>query len=61
MPRDTAFVFRVNAEERRMITALAQQLRRSESDALRQLIRGAVQQLEVKPAKTGDATNAPRK
>jgi hypothetical protein len=56
MARDTAFVFRVNAEERRMIEVLARQLQRNQSDAMRRLIRGAYHELEA-PQPTGKAGN----
>jgi hypothetical protein len=46
MARLGNFVFRVNDDERHLITVLAQRLRRTESDAMRFLIRQAVQSLE---------------
>jgi hypothetical protein len=37
---------RVNAEERRMLNALAQKLKRSRSDVVRLLVREALRELE---------------
>jgi len=39
------FAMRVNAEERRMLLALAKRLQRSQSDVVRLLIREAVREL----------------
>lgn len=43
--RSDTFAMRVNAAERRMLGALARQLRRSQSDTVRLLIREAVREL----------------
>lgn len=40
------FAMRVNSEERQMLVALAQRLQRSQSDAVRLLIREATRELE---------------
>ncbi len=57
MARIDNFVFRVNAEERRLIAALAQRLRRTESDAVRFVICETMQALEaeVTPSEAGAA------
>ncbi len=47
------FAFRVSAEERRMIETLARHLQRSQSDAVRLLIRGAVREIAAKGEKGG--------
>ncbi len=56
MPRRDTFTFRVNADERQLIAALADRLQRSQSDAVRLLIREAAHELLGKP----DATDAGR-
>lgn len=56
MARDDAFAFRVSDEERRMIEKIAENLQRTQSDAVRLLIRGAARELEAKsgqPSKGG--------
>ena len=45
-PRDTIFGFRVNAAERRMIKALADGFQRTESDAVRIIVREAARLLQ---------------
>lgn len=45
MSRIDTFTFRVNADERRILAALANYLNRSQSDALRLLIREAAREL----------------
>ena len=40
------FAMRVNAEERRMLVALAQRLQRSQGDVVRLLVREATRELE---------------
>lgn len=45
MPRYERFTFACDAEERRILAALARRLERSQSDALRLLIRSAAQEL----------------
>lgn len=45
MSRIDTFTFRVNANERRILAALAEYLNRSQSDALRVLIREAAREL----------------
>ncbi len=49
MPRQDTFTFRVNADERQLIAALADRLQRSQSDAVRLLIREAAHELLDKP------------
>jgi len=45
MARITTFTLRVNAEERRILASLAARLERSQSDAVRVLIREAARDL----------------
>jgi hypothetical protein len=45
MKRQATFTFRVNTDERQLIVALATRLARTESDALRWLIREAANEL----------------
>lgn len=47
MARFKRFTFLCNAEERRILAALAKQLQRSQSDAVRWLIRGAASELHT--------------
>jgi hypothetical protein len=47
MSRIDTFTFRVNTNERRMLKALAERLQRSQSDAVRLLIREAARELVV--------------
>lgn len=47
MARIDTFTIRVNQDERRMIAALSRRLERSQSDAMRLLLREAVKGLEV--------------
>ena len=47
MNRLDTFTFRVNQEERRMITSLAERLRRSQSDAIRFVVVNAAKELEA--------------
>jgi uncharacterized protein (DUF1778 family) len=49
MPRRDTFTFRVNVDERQLIAALADRLQRSQSDAVRWLIREAAHELLDKP------------
>lgn len=58
MVRHYEFSFRVNGEERRLISHLAQCLQRSQSDAIRLLIREAAQQLAAEPSTTGKRQKA---
>jgi len=44
--RSDIFAMRLNSEERQMLMALAERLRRSQSDAVRLLIREAMRELE---------------
>lgn len=56
MARYDTFTFRVNKEERQMLETLASRLQRSQSDAVRLLVREAVAQLEPErgqPVPTG--------
>ena len=48
MSRHETFTFRVTRDERRLLGALAARLVRTESDALRWLLRVAAQALEVR-------------
>ena len=47
MSRADTFTFRVNRHERQMIAALARRLQRSQSDAIRWLVREAVRELGI--------------
>jgi hypothetical protein len=44
--RDASFKFKVGSDERQMIAILAERLQRSQSDAVRLVIREAVRSLE---------------
>jgi hypothetical protein len=60
MARYKRFTFLCNAEERRMLTALSNQLQRSESDSVRWLIREAARELEIAvPDKCSSQPHAP--
>lgn len=50
MPRYERFTFLVNREERRVLEALAQRLERSQSDAVRLLIREAAREMAIVPS-----------
>jgi hypothetical protein len=52
MSRVNAFTFRINAEERRLLAALANRLQRSQSDTVRLLIREAAKELVTSDGKT---------
>lgn len=45
MKRETYFAFRINHDERRLLTALAERLQRSQSDTVRLIIREAAREL----------------
>jgi hypothetical protein len=47
MARDERFTFLIDRDERRMITALARRLRRTESDAVRFVVIEAARALET--------------
>jgi len=47
MNRERIFGFRVNDDDRRILAALAERLQRTESDALRWLIRNAARELAI--------------
>lgn len=51
MARIDTFTLRVNADERRILNALAQRLERTQSDAVRLLIREAARELATDEAK----------
>jgi hypothetical protein len=53
MARDDRFTFLVNGDERRMLAAVAEKLQRSQSDAVRLLIRAAAAKLDDKPEGAG--------
>jgi len=55
MRRDDNFGFRVSEIERAMITDLAKRLRRSESDAIRLLVREAIVNLRAQDQAASDA------
>lgn len=59
MARHESFTFRINKQEREMLEKLAKRLQRSQSDAVRLLVREAVQQLEPdngrEPVKAGQS------
>lgn len=56
MMRDDRFAFRLNADDRRLLAVVAASLQRSQSDAIRWLIRRAVREIE-----TADRAGAPRR
>jgi hypothetical protein len=64
MSRVDTFTFRVNTDERRILAALADKLQRSQSDAVRWLIRKSARELDIEiksaqpraPQPTGAAT-----
>jgi hypothetical protein len=49
MQRNHILSIRVNEQERRMVATLAMRLQRTQSDAIRLLVREAVAQLEATP------------
>lgn len=49
MAREERFTFMVNREERQLIAAVADRLDRTQSDALRWLVKGAAEELGVAP------------
>jgi len=51
MLRTTTFQLRVTDEERRVFTAVAQRLERTESDTIRLLVSNVAEQLGVTPSK----------
>jgi len=52
--RTYRFTFLCNREERRLLATLAEKIQRSQSDALRWLVRGAVKELQIKEGSLGD-------
>lgn len=54
MTRPDTFTFRINQAERGLLERLAQGLQRSQSDALRWLIREAVREMDALGAPAGD-------
>lgn len=50
MPRYERFTFLMNKEERRLITRLAEQLQRSQSDAVRFVVVNAARELQERQA-----------
>jgi hypothetical protein len=54
--RHDRFTFLCNAEERRILATLAQRLQRSQSDAVRLVIREAVHSLDTTPTATQPTT-----
>ena len=54
MARRDTFSFRVNERERQMLETLAEKLQRTQSDAVRLLVREAVAQLEPESTAAGD-------
>lgn len=58
MNRNERFTFLVTREERQLIAALANRLQRSQSDAVRFLVRGAAQELGVIQAQRKQAGRA---
>jgi hypothetical protein len=56
MTRDDNFVFRVSEEERNMIAALAQRLKRTESDAVRHVVIEVARALETTDTPPDQAT-----
>ncbi len=55
MPRVETFTFRVNADERHLLTEVANRLERTESDAVRLLVRKAARELDVLPCTQQEA------
>lgn len=55
MPRFDTFAMKVNADERRMIKRLAERLQRTQSDAVRLVIREALRALTADNTTTGEA------
>jgi hypothetical protein len=55
MERQTIFAFRVNKDERQLITRLASLLDRSQSDAVRFVIRQVVNSIGDKPKGQGES------
>ncbi len=56
--REDTFTLRVSANERRILAALAQRLERSQSDAVRFLLRQEAKRLDLLPITPRSATNA---
>jgi len=54
MQREERFTFRTNKQERQLIALVAKRLERSESDAMRVLVRNVAQELGVRTAATND-------
>ncbi len=52
------FTFLCNDEERQIVAALAERLRRSQSDAIRYLIVEAARELEASDKRAGDAARS---
>lgn len=52
MKRSTMFSIRLSEAERGLVTRIAEQMERTESDAMRQIIREAARQLGLLPAPT---------
>jgi hypothetical protein len=59
MARDERFTFLIDRDERQMITALAQRLRRTESDTVRFVVLEAARALECAELLPCNATPAP--
>ena len=53
--RTLRFTFLCNEEERQLIAALAETLQRSQSDALRYLVRETAEKLQIKAEALNDA------
>ncbi len=58
MSRIGTFTFRINADERRILAALADRLQRSQSDAIRLLIRTAAEELNANAGETAKVNAA---
>ncbi len=58
MKRVDTFGFRTDEDERKMIALVAKRLERSESDAMRLILRQVAQQLGCVPAQTTDDRKA---
>jgi hypothetical protein len=60
MRRQKQFLLRLSEEEKAMVAAVADGLQRSQSDALRLLLRGAAREFEAADSERMAETNQPR-
>lgn len=59
MPKEIRFTFLCDADERRVLAALAERLQRTQSDSVRWLIRNAATELQAAPTKAGHGQREP--